>query len=304
MQRPGPGGANRRARMGAAMASRLDQGGRAWLALLDDPCNAPLAPSCFPGLTSGMLYRTKTVVSPGTAAVDSMLYFVPAGSLTSPALNIQYGSTNTGNTTIATKYGAAITGLPQYGERRCVAACIRVMYTGTELNRGGIIYTHLTTNAPFYDGTEAGTAGPISPVSTYASTSQTSYRLGETRHEVRWVPNFEDGRFTNDTVGAGGTFGQGTTIGVMAIGVPAGSIYYEVTSVWEVVPFFGSGLVSSMMAPPSRNTLNDVIRVIGDIGKWATDTNNQRGVYNLVAGAVGVTRALSRAGPSLAMIAG
>lgn len=275
---------------------RLDSGARAWLNLLGDPCNAPMVPGCFPGMTSGMLYRTRTTVSPGSSAVDGVCYFNPGGSATG-YYPLQYCSVNTTGTSPGTKYGATIDGLPAGNRRRCVAACLKLRYTGSELNRAGIVGTMLSNDIPFLDGVPAGTAGAMYTIPTILSSANTTYRLGETAHEARWVPMNDDSLYVTDGLAA-----AGNAVAILVVGAPAGSFYWELTAVWEIIPDSSTGVVPPERAPTSSNTLNDVLRAIGNVGAWATDPANQRGVYNLVGGVVGVGRALSRAAPAVAML--
>ncbi len=279
----------------ARMRAGLDAGAQAWLRLLADPCSAPLTPGCFQGMASGMLYRTRTTVFAGGAAVDSYLAFIPSNDInTTGYYPIQWCSVNTGGAAPTTQYGAGINGLPTGCRARCVAACIKIRYLGSELNRAGIVGHHLTNDPVFKGGYPAGLAAAVSPISTLQTTAQTLYRLGETKHEVRWVPSFNDGGYIQNAAGAGLYDNRdGNAVAMSVQGAPAGSIYYEVTAVWEVIPDSSSGLVPPEQAPRSSNTVNDVLRAIGDVAKFATDPTNRGTIYNIGRVAMGAGRVIS-----------
>lgn len=296
-----------RSRNIARIMRGIDAGAMAWRRLLDDPCNAPLVPGCFPGIASGMLYRTRTVQGFGVGGTDAsmaaMVFFHPAygGTAGGTYCPLQWASVNAADGIPNTKYGTTIGGIPQYGQYRCVAACMKLRYTGSELNRAGIVGHVITNDPPFTAGTPGGTASSdLATVSAYLQGCQTTYRLGEANHEVRWAPAFEDGEFQENTPGIGNLLRTGNAIGFVITGYPKGTVYAELTAVWEVIPDTGSGLVPPVMVPSSNNTVNQVLRTIGDIGRWATDPNVQRGVYNIAKTAVGVGRAMYAAAPSVA----
>lgn len=283
------------------LRSRLDKGALDWMRLLEDPCNAPLVRGCFPGLSGGMLYRTRSEVGVGATARDSMIFFHPSGNTSSNYYPIQWASSNTTGAAPVTSYGTAISGAWSAGSQvRCVAACIKVRYTNSEYDRAGIVGHIMTNDPPFLNGIPGGTATTLPNCFAVRANAQTVYRLGEAAHEVRWLPTFEDGNFIEDPIA---TYNTGNSIGFVVTGAPEGSIYYEVTAVWEVIPATGSNLVPSLAPPPSNNTLNDVLRAIGDVGKWATDPQNFSFMRKIaMGGALGV-RALSQAGSSLASVA-
>lgn len=279
----------------------LDKGAADWLRLMEDPCNAPLVRGCFPGLGGGMLFRTRHEVGVGAAAVDSTIFFHPAGNTSGTYYPIQWASSNTSGAAPTTRYGMQITGAWASGSQvRCVAACIKVRYTGSELNRAGIVGHIMTNDPPFLDGTPGGTAGVVPNCFLLRASAQTVYRLGEAAHEVRWLPANEDGNFIEDPIA---TYNTGNAVGFAVTGAAPGSIYYEVTAVWEVVPPVATNMVPSLTAPPSSNTVNDVLRAIGNVGKWATDPGNASFLRKVAQGGALGLKALSYAGSTLSSVA-
>lgn len=290
----GPGKQNQLVRYREA----LDEGATKWLKLLSDPCNAPLAPACFPGVASGMMYRCRQYINLGADAVDGYLFFTPAGASSGPGYYpLQWSSVNTTGTSPITAYGFPIDALPAGAEVRCAAACLKLHYTGSELDRGGLVGTHITTDPPTRSGTPTGAAGTYATTQALFSTCNTVKRLGTTQHEVRWMPAIGDGNFIDATAPSRSYVGN--AVGISFQGVPAGTITMELTAVYEVVPNAVSGLVNPIIAPTSRNSLNDVLRGVGDVARWATDPTNFRPVGQLLYGAARLT---AKVAPSVAML--
>lgn len=295
------GGNRKPAPLARRLQSSLDRGAMEWLRLLEDPCNAPLVRGCFPGLSGGMLFRTRNEVGVGSLAVDSVLMFHPGGGPTGTYYPIQWASSNATGASPATRYGVQVTGAWSAGSQvRCVAACVKVRYTGKEVDRAGIVGHIMTNDPPFLDGTPAGVASTVPNCFALRASAQTVYRLGEAAHEVRWLPTFEDGSFIEDPIV---TYNTGNAVGFVVTGATAGTIYYEVTAVWEVVPNTGTNVMPSMAPPPSNSTVNDVLRAIGDVGKWATDPGNASFLRKVAQGGMLGLKALSYAGSSLGSVA-
>lgn len=286
----------------------LDGHARAYLRLLSDPCNAPMVPAPFDGSGTGMYIRTKTLLTPTTVAgsTDILLQFAPqylnenyfgniptaAGIARGP---LMWASTATGTTATlvsasqiapnlfgGTTQAPLLTTAGTFSQARCLAACVKVMYTGSELNRQGYVFA---SNAPvrtFSTCTNASTANPSTTMGMFPQGD----RLGERVHEYRWLPTHDDQGFVELT-GVRGALGVsignilgGSTLSVGVLGAASGSITFEITCVWEVTvggtlaTGAGSGLAETSTPSPSRNTLNDVLRFIGDTGKWALRPEN------------------------------
>jgi len=290
----------------------LDKCGKEYLRLLSDPCNAAFCSPPFQGEGTGQFVRTRTVVTP--ALVDSVIQFCPqyifanssygGGTIASTFYQspVTYGSANAGTAinvltvpVASTSFGfnnvgSGTTTSGVYSSARCLAGCIKVMYTGSELNRAGTVYATLT-NTPAYSALNANPGSLATITTTFPQVD----RLGERHHEYRWVPNFQDEQFI-PTPGSTTSvnfpaYYQGNSLIVAVMGAPTNSITYEVTAVWEVNtnPYsstagannFSSGIVTTTKVPDTQNTLNDVLRVIGNIGKWALGPYSDTTAYML-----------------------
>lgn len=265
----------------------LDSDAQRFLRLLRDPCRADLTGAPYGGIAGTNYFRFRSVVFPGAGAVDAICQFCPSlvgaqGSSSAGIGAIQWASSNTGGASPGTLYGTQISsnfGGTFMGSVRCVGACIRVLYTGSELNRAGLVGTSITTT-PIYNG--AGTNAGVSVSTPAAAIIQVAQphveRLGEVLHEVRWVPAFEDQNFVDlyTYPNAPNNFAPvtGSAIVASVVGAPAGQFQFEVITCWEACPTAAGGVVTSMSAPRSSNTLNEILRVIGNVTDFAVNAGN------------------------------
>lgn len=234
----------------------LDPFGARWARLLADPCGAPLVPACYPNGGTGMLIRARTYVTLLSGAnTNFQLSFVPG-------LNYYtYGQTVTGAAGTTSPSTTAFTVLNQYDAYRCVAACARIVYLGSEGNRAGQIGSAVT-GSPIIEPSSVGVgSGPLLPI------MQKVARLGEVVHETKWIPSTADTNF--NTVALSAQLHHHGTITACGVSCPAESIQVELTGVFEIIPEYGSGLVAGSITPPSRNTVTDVLRALGDASGWA-----------------------------------
>lgn len=283
----------------------IDKPAKDFLRLLADPCGAPLTGAPYGGVAGTQFYRFRTIVNPGAAAVDSTIQFCPGlvdvGPIGSNGIGaIQWTSTNVTSSNPTNLYGSQVNAAlsTTIASLRCVGACIKVMYLGSEMARQGAVGLSILT-APFYpgDGTAAGLAGSFYTAENVQQEMPSVRRLGDCIHEVKWVPGFEDQQFIelsdNDTRPG---YVPGAAIVASVSNAPAGSIRYEVYSCWETTPNaqYG-GMVVSLKAPQSRSTLNDVLRTIDNITDFAVNAGNV-----IVPGIRSGLAAVAKYGPALA----
>lgn len=305
-------------------APRMVAGGRdtdalRYLALLADPCNASLVAPTYAGEGSGLFLRTKNMFSPGASAVDATIQFCPAFMTTNTAVQggvspILFASVNTTSTNPANIYGAAIaptifgSNNPAYtgiaGTARCLAACVKVHYTGSELNRAGLVFAGLQSTVVF-QGAQTQTCPSAGAV---GSCLPQIDRLGSRVHEYRWVPSFADEAFVSTFDDGSPLVNATPTIGnsliVSLTGFPAGSVMFEVVSCWEynVSMLQPAGIVSTASVPKSPSTLNDVLRTIGDIGAFALSAEGHQKVAGLIGNAARTVRDVAKVGAQFASV--
>jgi len=134
----------------------------------------------------------------------------------------------------------------------------------------------ISVDNKFAYGVKAGSALAVSAdIGQVSESHPTVYRLGDVPHEVRWLPAESDTLWMDNNssyIAMQGVAPEGNSVSYAYYGVPKGTVYLELTSVWEVVPgdLAGSSQVQVMRAPPSKNKLNDVLQAIGNITEWAT----------------------------------
>jgi len=298
-----------------------DEDALKYLALISDPCNGELVPPTYAGEGSGLFLRTKTMISPGASAVDSILQFGPsqinensqgqnANGFGGPIL---YASSNSSGGGLSNVYGESIA--PTYfgfepssagvaGAARCIAACVKVHYLGSELNRAGIVYAGLLSSPIFTDATSV----TLSPVATLGNALGQIDRVGSRVHEYKWLPSFGDEQFIklaqSDITDTVQNRPDGNSLVVAVSGAYAGSIMYEVTACWEynVNVLDNVGIVSTMNVSRSACTLNDVLRSIGDVGAFCLSPEGGKRIQGLVGGALTTIRSASKMAAAFATV--
>jgi len=253
------------ARRSAPRFSSLDEAGRAYARLLNDPCGAPLASPVYMGTGAGYLTR---VVNDYSFNNDSGYFCLVPGC---------WGS---GATTTSTVYGVGVnasTALPgNYnvgpgatflagvaGEVRPVAACLQLVYSGTELNRGGLV------NRAQINGNEA-IAWSGSTADGLATGCPLESRMPDNQPvEVKWAPGILDGDFAY--AGTTQTNGQRGAVGMVWRGLGSGLIKFRATVVYEWRPTPVEGVVApSSNGSKSRNTMDEIVGVLSaSAPNWA-----------------------------------
>lgn len=240
------------------VAAGLDAAGAAYAKMIMDPCNAPMMPPTYSGMGTGQYRRFRSIIAIPTLAVEGTYMFVPGSNLGFIASHVL---SNVGNPYTFGSFG--LFGSPELdgtNESRCLAACVKIRYVGTEGERKGTIGLR---TAPFnYVQLSQTTDNP-----TMLREAQIINRTGEVLHEVKFLPGAGDELFTPN---AGAVINTQRTLGAFGFtfaGVQAGSLQVEVTAILEVET--GSQLVSAVVPPSSRNTTNNVLSALGPPIRWA-----------------------------------
>lgn len=238
-----------------------------YLRLLSDPCGAELVNSTFEGTNGTYLLRTRQFFNLG-AFQDLLFQFCPSAG--GHATQFSCGSVLTGGA-----LGLPATSpLPSFltgsivGSFRCIAACVRPHYIGTELDRKGIVGLSIVT------GQQINNTLLSNPLGSYIAGSQRLARFGSENHEVRWCPNESDADFQSVT--NPGTITTGTSTGnailVAVQGCPASTLSVEINGCWEWTPDMNTnpGLPNVVSAPKSTATLNTTLSKIQNLVEFAT----------------------------------
>jgi len=251
----------------------MDEAGRAYAAMLTDPCNAELAKPLYMGTGSGYLTR---VVSDSNYTTDSGFHAIVPGV---PAQAINYG---TAASSVASLTTVAVQG-PGYAflngvayEARPVAACLTFIYTGSELNRSGLV------NAGQFTAYDLNAFSSV-PADNIASSFVQETRMTSNKIEVKWAPGQLDqdfGAVNNTTY----LVANRSAIAVLWRGLN-GTAKVRSTIIYEWRPTLSEGVA----APPStgnasRNTTEQIVGLISQAEpKWAYS-----GFADAAMGALGI----------------
>jgi len=231
----------------------LDAPALAHARLLADPCNAKLAPPVYTTPGTRQLVRIKDVITPGNTSNNDVQFFFQPGQG-----SYWWGQTTAGATgSLSGDNGTSIRGISQ--SFRCVAACLKVRYMGTEQNRAGLVGLYTGPNI-----IRAGAGGVGN--STLLGNCQQVMRTGEVAHEVKWAPGMADENFTY----GGNATDLSSVVAAVCGGVNTNNAtvwQFELIAVYEIV-LHNAG-PAEWNTSDSRNTLSDVMRFLGPSIRWA-----------------------------------
>lgn len=246
---------------GGGRGKRLDAAAYAYARLLSDPCGAPLVQPVFPGADAGFMIRAESFLTFGTTAGDTcgVVHWSP-------------GFVNASNTELCVKTnaapGAITTSFANSGGgpgknflstnargARCVAACMRVTFPGSESARSGRIHYGHTT-AGMIDVADSMSVDDV------CQTLQHYSRTPPDTVEIVWKPSFADCEFNDPAAAANAQVRDRKSALTFAwAGLPAAvGMTFHFTAVYEWTPATGFGVgYNSLGKAVSTNTLDDVL---------------------------------------------
>lgn len=238
-----------------AVAS-IDSNAAAFARLLADPCNAPMCAPTYTGMGTGEYRRFRKIVSIPATAVEGTYVITPGMNTYHFATHI---AANAGSNYAFSNFSNIYSpNNPDSLECRCLAACVKVRYTGAEQARSGVIGLR---TLPF-QYINPGQGGNIA---TELTNNTVINRVGEVMHEVKFVPGNADQGFT--IVAAAPNDREMGSFGFSFQGVPPGSLQIEITAVMEIESEIG--IVPTAITPSSHNSLNQVLSALGPTTRWA-----------------------------------
>lgn len=256
---------SKRVKRPAVNAIGLDAQALAYAKLLADPCGAMLTHPIYSGGEGGYLVRCESFFSFATGAGNTagILHWVP-GAANATGTELMVNAAADGGTAIAigTAVGINTPGraflsdtVAQY---RCVAACARVAYQGSESTRAGRIH---------YGQTSGGFLNTLEVQSSDSAAQGLPHysRTPPTEIEIKWTPTDAD-QLMVDPTGAevASDRGRRGAITIAAGGLPANvGLTVRLTAIYEWQPAAAKGLAVPMESRArSRNTLDQVLNFV------------------------------------------
>lgn len=237
----------------------LDSHALAWRRLLLDPCGAPMVPGCYQGNGTGNYTRRRIVNNLPATDTSGVFVFQP-GTNTRWSFSSSTGS-NVSFSSAAVMYNDAALGAgTPTATVRALASCLKVRYSGSESARSGFVALY---SGPAFFSPSVGTGLPVSGL--YSIMPQV-LRTGEVIHEVKWAPSLADGNFNSQ-----GYDPECNCIVFAFDGIPAGSLQFEVTTIYEYEGGVAGydGIVTTSLPTPSKNSINHVLQSLGPTLNWA-----------------------------------
>jgi hypothetical protein len=271
---------------------------RKYAALLADPCNGDLVTGPFGDGSGGMVARFEReyFVVGGAGSTACAFAFCPALCNFTFASGAAISDTSTitwsPNTDPAAPPGYSFL-VANATSFRPLACCMQVYWTGTELNRQGVVSLGRMPTEVFDDTTLN--------VARIRTSSQYSERTPDTCSEVIWRPQEQDLYFKHTGLSSGPALfsngAQNTSLVMTGAYLPADTpLRVRIVVVYEWVPDPLSGFKTTtgrVTSKPSR--LADVLAILDRTGDWmaGTATSAARAMSSLGAG-VGSIMSLGR----------
>lgn len=248
--------------------SVLDKWGHNYAQLLADPCNGPLVSGVATDGGAGIVTRFRTVANISQSDVANLnayyLAYIPACNyvvtagvtLTDPS--VSWTTPGLVDANRGPGYSFLNT---QAAQIRPLSSCIKIVYTGSELNRAGIVGTGCFPLADL---------GAISSVDKLQAGMTNLDRMPEDFIEQIWRPNTNDGNY-QDTVNVEGIneYLRNNAL-VVAVTLPPGTgVRMEITTVYEWQPRYGtSGVTNPLPIVHTTSTLQQVLHQLDGLGNW------------------------------------
>lgn len=260
------------------VATGLDDAARRWMRLLADPCGAELTHPLYSGSGSAYLGRYRWVISPPASAKDFVFNFNPTQEYGTAGYS-GWADSAGGDLGARTSHPMPgfLTGSYVDGYR-CVAACVRVVYTGTVMDCSGRVGFAFTNSGNYNNFPIVGNVNPNTANKWLMMAQQTNH-LSAAVSEARWLPS-GDAAWLQPGDNVDRVLWNGSSLSIIVSNAPAGSYYLEVVMAAEWSPSVSvpggnpTGIVDAPSAGKSVNTVNQVLntidRVYGGLVAFAT----------------------------------
>lgn len=241
----------------------LDRAGAEYARLLADPCNAALVHPTYSGSEGGYLIRTESFSTVGNATGHTAGYLQWCPGLVGSDVCVLSNGAVTAGTSVAANNSGSIS--PGYtflranaSVARCVAACIRISYPGTESGRSGRVHYGQGSGGALISGTSYTADGVAQAMPHYSRTPAQEI-------ELVWKPNDADqlfrepGALTTEEAKS-----RHAALTVAWAGLPADvGLTFRFTAVYEWQPEVAIGMsVPNLSKSSSSNTLDHVVNYL------------------------------------------
>lgn len=272
-------GANQPARVARMVRSSLDAYGLAYARLLTDPCNAPLTGPVYQGAGSGNYLRLRKVLTPIVDSNTSLQFIYD------PSTNFHWFGQTIGDATGTIGQATQTFTNTNWKSFRPLAACIKVRYTGPEMDRAGTV--GLLCGPALFTPIASGISSPLC-----LGSCASIHRVGDVMHEVKWMPDndvsWAKAVATLDITNVS-QLGVDNVLHVIVQNTVPSSITLEITAVYEVAYQPTAGMVATAQVSKSNNTFNDVAKALGEPVRWLYGNVVAPTVRSLATGAVNTT---------------
>jgi hypothetical protein len=238
----------------------LDGQAAGFARMLADPCNAPLVHPVYPGGDSGYLFRAESFATVGTTAGDTagIVHWTPGyvNASTTQLLSVPI-ATSSGPGAMAINGNSPGVAFLTANARacRCVAACMKVTYPGSESTRSGRVHYGATSAGMLDLGTSASSDNVATALQHFSRTPADTF-------ELIWKPSIGDTEFNDPTEAASAVIrDRKAALTLCWAGLPSGvGLTIHFTAIYEWTPAVGTGVGHNPLSKnTSLNTLDQVL---------------------------------------------
>ncbi len=249
-------------------ASGLDSAALDYARLLIDPCNGKLVHPIYPGADAGFLFRAESfgTIATGASITAGTLHWTP-GYVNSSGTEVLATQNLDGGAAVAagplTSLSPGRTFLLNNAKAvRCIAACLKITFPGSESARSGRVHYGITS-AGIIDNTNSIVPDGV------AQSLQNYTRTPPETIELVWRPTIADTEFNDPTEAASAVIrDRKSALTVAFAGLPASvGMTFHFTALYEWTPAVNIGVAhNSSGKAESRNSLDDVLDAVKRTG--------------------------------------
>lgn len=289
----------------------LDAAASDYMRLIKDPCNAKLCNTIWPGTSGSLVSRFESdFILWNDTSTSGVLAFVPGANA------LYYNGTVMTLDTTASTIGSDPAKAPgnsfltaTASGVRAVACCLEISFPGTELNRSGIVALGQAPFSTFVPNVlTAGGGGNVTLTASNVRTlAQHTERMPQDRAEILFQPgpgdqNWYEFNTAQSASASIDDIADKNCLFMSVSGLPATTgVRIRIVNVVEWMPKAAQGLVASVQPPPSKNTLNDVLRALPQSGgtNWFINAYKKAAPYVRTIGSI-ISYGAKVIGPALA----